>query len=143
MCVQRGQDGFGMCLEAGFCKLEDGFSTLVNELRESDLVAFVTPVYWGDLSECMRAFLDRLRRIGLHPEGKKGVEGKAAIGVCVAGGGGDGAPNACNSLQRILHHCEMDVLDMIPARKQNFEHKLEVIKMTGAWLAKSRSEAKA
>jgi multimeric flavodoxin WrbA len=124
-----------MCLEEGWCKLEDGFSHLVEELRAADLVCFVTPVYWGDLSECMRSFLDRLRRIGLHENGKRGVRGKRAIGVCVAGGQGGGAPNCANSLQRVLSHCEFDVVDMIPARKQNLEHKLEVLRMTGAWLA--------
>ncbi|MES2202604.1 MAG: flavodoxin family protein [candidate division FCPU426 bacterium] len=134
-CIQRGQDGFGMCLDEGWCKLEDGFAELVNELRAADAVAFVTPVYWGDLSECTRSFLDRLRRIGLHPAGKQGIQGKPALGVCVAGGQGGGSVNCCDSLQRVLGHCEFDVLDMIPARKQNLEHKLKVLKMTGAWFA--------
>jgi multimeric flavodoxin WrbA len=106
------------------------------------LACFVTPVYWGDLSESTFTFLSRLRRIGLHPDGKKGVSGKRAIGVCVAGGQGGGAPNCCDSLQRVLSHCEMDVVDMIPVRKQNLEHKLEVLKMTGAWLGAGAGAAR-
>jgi multimeric flavodoxin WrbA len=140
-CVQRGDNGFGMCLDEGWCKIEDGFSALVEELRGSDLLCVVTPVYWGDLSECIRTFLDRLRRIGLNPAGKLGIKNKPAIGVCVAGGQGGGAPNCCDTLQRVLSHCEFDVLDMIPARKQNLEHKLGVLRLTGAWLASSLSGA--
>ena len=135
-CIQRGKNGFGMCLDEGWCKLEDDFAGLVKEVQASDLLVVVSPVYWGDLSECTRVFLDRLRRIGLHPHGKEGIAGKKAIGVCVAGGQGGGAPNCCDILQRILHHCDFDVIDMIPARKQNFEHKLDVLKLTGTWLAK-------
>jgi multimeric flavodoxin WrbA len=134
-CVQRGQDGFGECLEKGTCALEDDFAALVESIRACDLVAFVTPVYWGGLSEVMQTFLGRLRRIGLHENGKKGISGKKAIGVCVAGGGGGGSINCCDLLQRILGHCEFDVLDMIPVRKQNLDHKLEVLGMTGLWLA--------
>lgn len=140
-CIQRGQNGFGMCLDEGWCKLEDGFAALVKEVQASDLICFVTPVYWGDLSECTRVFLDRLRRIGLHPHGKVGIQGKPAIGVCVAGGQGGGSINCCDSLQRVLGHCEFDVLDMIPVRKQNLDHKLEVLRLTGSWLAQRLTKA--
>jgi multimeric flavodoxin WrbA len=136
MCIQRGQDGFGDCLDKGVCRIEDDFEGLVQKLREADLAVFATPVYWGDLSEIIRAFLDRLRRICLHDEGKKGIAGKPAVGICVASGGGGGAPNSANSLQRVLGHCDFDVLDMIPARKQNFDLKLDVFRLTGEWLAR-------
>src|SRR5688572_4041807 len=79
MCIQRGQDGFGECLNRGVCALEDGFGPLVEKVRKADLVVFATPVYWGDLSEIIRAFIDRLRRICLHEDGKKGIKGKPAI----------------------------------------------------------------
>ncbi len=134
-CVQRGQDGFGDCLDKGVCKLDDDFEGLVDQVRNSDMVCFVTPVYWGGLSEVMQTFLGRLRRIGLHENGKNGIVGKKAMGVCVAGGGGGGSINCCDLMQRILGHCEFDVLDMVPVRKQNLEHKLEVLRMTGRWLA--------
>jgi multimeric flavodoxin WrbA len=134
-CVQRGQDGFGECLEMGTCKLEDDFAGLVDTVRAADMVCFVTPVYWGGLSEVMQTFLGRLRRIGLHENGKKGISGKKAMGVCVAGGGGGGSINCCDLMQRILGHCEFDVVDMVPVRKQNLEHKLEVLRMSGRWLA--------
>lgn len=141
MCVQRNQDGFGQCLEKGVCKLEDDFAMLVEKLRAADLAVFATPVYWGEMSEIIRAFIDRLRRICLHEDGKRGIKGKPAVAVCVAGGGGGGAPNSVNLMQRVLSHCELDVLDVIPARRQNLELKLEVLKVTGRWLARNAAPA--
>ena len=135
MCIQRGQDGFGDCLAKGVCKLEDDFEPLVAKLRAADLMVFVTPVYWGEISEIMRAFLDRLRRICLHDDGKRGIAGKPAVAVCVAGGGGGGSPHSAEAMNRILSHCGIDVLDVVPARKQNFDLKLDVLRLTGTWLA--------
>ncbi len=135
MCIQRGQDGFGQCLDKGVCALDDGFGPLVEKVRSADVVVFATPVYWGDLSEIIRAFIDRLRRICLHEDGKKGIKGKAAFGICVAGGGGGGSTSSANSLSRVLGHCDFDILDVVPCRKQNIEMKLEVLKVTGRWLA--------
>jgi len=135
MCIQRGQDGFGDCLAKGVCKLEDEFEPLVQRMRDADLAVFVTPVYWGEISEIMRAFLDRLRRICLHDDGKRGISGKPAVAVCVAGGGGGGSPHSAETMNRILSHCGIDVLDVIPARRQNFDLKLQVLQVTGRWLA--------
>ncbi len=41
----------------------------------------------------------------------------------------------CVSLERVLQTCGFDVVDMIPVRRQNFEHKLAVLELTGKWLA--------
>jgi multimeric flavodoxin WrbA len=97
-------------------------------------VVFATPVYFSDLSESMRAFLDRLRRTCRHAEGQQGLADKAAIGVCVAGGGGGGAPACTVSLEKVLKTCGFDVLDMIPVRRQNLDMKTQVLRYTGEWL---------
>ena len=105
------------------------------QIRSADAAVFATPVYFGDLSESIRAFLDRLRRICRHADGKKGIEGKAAIGICVAGGGGGGAPSCAASLDKVLSQATMDPLDVVPVRRQNLEMKLGVLRLTGDWLA--------
>ena len=64
-CRQCDINGFGVCLTDGRCVIEDDFSSLVGKIRRADVIIFATPVYFGDLSESMRAFLDRLRRITL------------------------------------------------------------------------------
>jgi len=136
LCNQLGPDGFGECLAKGECKIKDGFGPLVERLRATDLAVFATPVYWGEISEITRAFIDRLRRICLNETGKKGIKGKRTFAFCVAGGGGGGSFHSADLLNRILGHCDMDVIDVLPARKQNFDLKLDVLRLTGRWLAK-------
>ena len=134
-CRQCDDDGWGTCLREGRCSVEDGFADLVSRVREADTVVFATPVYYADLSESMRAFLDRLRRTCMHADGQKSIKGKPAAGVCVAGGGGGGAAECCASLTRILGICGFDVVDMIPVRRQNLEAKLPLLTAAGRMLA--------
>jgi multimeric flavodoxin WrbA len=136
-CRQCDDAGWGLCRSEGRCVIEDDFAALVEKIRRADAALFANPVYFGDLSESLRAFLDRLRRITRHDVGKKGIAAKPALGVCVAGGGGGGAPNCCLSLEKVLATCGFDVLDMIPVRRQNLQAKLPVLKRTGQWLAEA------
>lgn len=134
-CRQCDDDGWGDCRRHGRCVIEDDFQTLTAKLRESDVAVFATPVYFGDLSESIRAFLDRLRRVTRHESAKPGIEGKPAIGVCVAGGGGGGAVSCAESLEKVLRTCGFDLLDVIPVRRQNMDMKAGVLEATGRWLA--------
>ena len=134
-CRQCDENGWGDCRAKGECVIEDDLAPLVKKIRDADAVAFANPVYFSDLSESLRAFLERLRRTTMHDDGKLGITGKPAVGICVAGGGGGGAPNCCVSMERILTRCGFDVVDMIPARRQNLEMKTEVLRVVGKWLA--------
>jgi len=136
-CRQCDERGWGICRSEGKCVIEDAFETLVEKVRNADVVLFGTPVYFADLSESMRAFLDRLRRTCTHEAAKLIVRGKPAVGVCVAGGGGGGAPACTVSLERVLSTCGFDVVDMVPARRQNLELKRAVLAETGRWLARN------
>ena len=136
-CRQCDDDGWGQCRREGSCVISDDLDSLTEDIRRSDALVVATPVYFGDLSESTRAFLDRLRRVTRTDAAKVGIVGKRAVGICVAGGGGGGAPSCSVSLERALASIGFDVVDMIPARRQNLEHKLAVLKSTGAWLAGS------
>ena len=114
---------------------DDDFAGVVEVLRGADAVVFATPVYYGSLSESMRAFTDRLRRICGHAADRAGMANKPAIGVCVAGGGGGGAPSCTVSLERVLRTCGFDLVDLVPVRRQNLDVKLEILQITGRWLA--------
>jgi multimeric flavodoxin WrbA len=142
-CRQCQDNGWGECLAQGTCVIQDGFSSLVGRIRASKLIVFANPVYFGQLSESLRGFLDRLRRCCRNAQGKAGIEGKPAMGICVAGGGGGGAPNCCLSLEQVLATCGFDVLDLVPARRQNLEMKLELLRLTGRWLAQHALGAQA
>jgi multimeric flavodoxin WrbA len=134
-CRQCDEKGWGLCRSEGRCVIEDDFASLVAQVRSADAALFATPVYFGDLSESIRAFLDRLRRITRHADGKVGIEGKPALGICVAGGGGGGAPSCAVSLEKVLTQATLDPLDVVPVRRQNLEMKLGVLRLTGHWLA--------
>lgn len=136
-CRQCNPDGWGRCRSHGDCVVEDDFAGVTARLAEADLVVFATPVYFSDLSESLRAYLDRLRRITRHENAKAKTAGKPAIGICVAGGGGGGAPHCTESLTRVLGHCGFDCLDMVPARRQNLDLKLRVLETTGQWFART------
>ena len=148
-CRQCDKEGWGICKSENRCIIEDDFDLIVAKLSIADAVVFASPVYFYDLSESMRAFLDRLRRITPRPDpGPRRVfpmpgvsplmpppGATPAIGVCMAGGGGGGAPYCCVILERFLPECGFDVVDMIPIRRQNFEFKLPILELTGEWLA--------
>lgn len=133
-CRQCDENGWGDCRKKGSCIIEDDLAGLVNKIKNVDAVVFATPVYFGDLSESIRAFLDRLRRVTRFKDTLAAIEGKPAVGVCVAGGGGGGAPSCCVSLEKVLRTCGFDVVDMIPVRRQNLEAKIPQIKLIGEWL---------
>ena len=61
-CRQCEDSGWGTCRPEGRCVIKDDFADLVERIRAADVVIFANPVYFSDLSESMRAFLDRLRR---------------------------------------------------------------------------------
>jgi multimeric flavodoxin WrbA len=136
-CRQCEDNGWGLCRSEGRCVIEDDFARLVDQIREADAVAFATPVYFSGLSESMKAFADRLARIQHFRDvaDRSGIEGKRAIGVCVAGGGGGGAPKCAGDLEWILRICGFDIVDMVPARRQNLDMKCDVLRITGRWLA--------
>jgi len=134
-CRQCDAAGWGLCRQQGRCVIEDDFAGLVDAIRAADLAVFATPVYFSDLSESLRTFLDRVRRITRVESAKTGLAGKAAVGVCVAGGGGGGAPSCCLNLERILATCGFDVVDVVPVRRQNLDMKCEVLRTVGKWMA--------
>ena len=131
-CRQCDQDGWGRCRDTDECVIEDDFPELLESIRSAEILVFATPVYYSDLSESMFAFLHRLRRVSRNDSG--GIKGKPAVGICVAGGGGGGAPACSSNLQKILGGCGLNVLDVVPVRRQNLGLKKGVLRRTGRWL---------
>jgi len=139
-CRQCNDNGWGLCRSEGRCVIEDDLAPLMAKMSEADLVVFATPVYFADLSESLRALLDRVRRIAQHRADRAGLAGKPAVGLCVAGGGGGGAPRCCLRLDEILAKIGFDLVDMWPVRRQNLEAKLPLLEQAGAWLAELPSQ---
>ncbi len=151
VCRQCNKDGWGICRDEDRCIVEDDFSSIVEKIDDADVTVFANPVYFGDLSESMKAFLDRLRRVKSRiprqpvpkmPGPFNDDEGPVAVGLCYAGGSGNGTTTCCMNLERTLMFCGFDVVDMIPARRENLDNKLIIVEQTGKWLATVPSSSK-
>ncbi|MCK5007698.1 MAG: flavodoxin family protein [Spirochaetales bacterium] len=136
VCRQCEEDGWGICHSEGRCIIEDDFDSIVNNIDGADAVIFSTPVYYGDMSESMRTFTDRLRRCTapIISRTNKNKNFKPVIGICHAGGGGGGAETCVVSLKKVLTKCGFEVIDMVPVRRQNLPIKLKNLKRIGEWL---------
>jgi NAD(P)H-dependent FMN reductase len=147
-CRQCNADGWGICRSEHQCIIkDDDFDSILEKVKKADAVVFATPVYFADLSESLRAFLDRLRRTRfmIGPRGMPPVPTEQmtpAVGLCYAGGSGNGTTNCAMNLERILQTCGFDVVDVIPARRQNLEAKLPIMELTGQWLVTKPSSLK-
>jgi multimeric flavodoxin WrbA len=131
------------CRRCGVCTREDDFATMVDTIRDAAALVCASPVHYGDMSERMRAFTDRLRRICTHERGRRHLEGKKTVIICVAGGSGGGAPSCVASLTNVLRTAGMDVMDAIPVRRQNLHNKGSQMEGTGQWLVRTGEDTSA
>lgn len=82
-------------------------------LENADGIVFVTAVYWHDMTECMKAFLDRLRRCETAHNGY--LVGKRCFLIACAGGTGRGVTQCLIHMEEALEHMKMRAYDRIPA----------------------------
>jgi len=129
------EDGWGKCRKEGVCILEDDLQNLNEKIAKSDALVFATPVYWHDLSESAKIFLDRLRRCETG-KGFKTFMGKKAIGIASAGGSGKGAVRALYNLEDYLRRLGFDIFDLVPVTRFSKDHKLEMLEKAGRRLIK-------
>ncbi len=152
-CIQCNPSGDGQCTQEGSCIIKDDFIKIVEKIKSADAVVFATPVYFLDMAESMRAFLDRYRRIIFHrvlsgsvntsTTPHERVPGKPVIALCYAGGmSANGTVTCAVSINQILQMCGFDVVDVILARRPNLEFKLPILELTGKWLATKPSSGK-
>ena len=122
-------NGWGQCRN-GDCILEDDFEAIRAMIREADAFVFATPVYWHDLSESAKSFLDRLRRCEAF-SGRDTCKGKKAVGITAAGGSGHGAAKALLNLEEYLRRVGFDLFDLVPVTKFSKDHKLPLLEAVG------------
>jgi multimeric flavodoxin WrbA len=118
----------------GDCILKDDFEAIRNKIGKADAVVFATPVYWHDLSESAKAFLDRFRRVEAF-SGRGTCEGKKSIGITAAGGSGNGAVKALLNLEEYLRRVGFEVFDLVPVTRFTRDYKLTMLIEIGRRLA--------
>jgi multimeric flavodoxin WrbA len=128
--------GWGTCLHEHVCQVHDGFAALHRQILESEAVVIVTPVYWGEASESMKAFLDRLRRCEATRDDSV-LRGKRFLLVAAAGGTGGGLVSCLAQLERFVQHVGASRYDLIGVTRWTREAKLSEIERSAAGLAES------
>ena len=110
-------NGWGSCRTEGKCVIQDDFSEIYRTLQDADGIVFVSAVYWSDMTECFKAFFDRLRRCdAIHNHSLS--EKRCVLAAC-AGGTGRGTLECLSQLERGLTHMGMRVYDRISVVRYN------------------------
>ena len=126
-------NGWGQCRQEHTCVIEDDFQALREQLHAADALVFANPVYFGELSEVAKTFLDRLRLRAL----RGGPLTERLFWIAAAGGSGGGIVSCQQVLERYCQHLRMKLFDMIPVTRLTREYKLESAYLAGAALAKA------
>lgn len=120
--------GWGQCLKQHECIQEDTFEEIHSAMKETDAFLFITPVYWGEMSESAKTFFDRLRRCEAWKESEGYLQNKPVIAVAAAGGSGNGIVSCLTSMEKLLMHLKAERFDFIGITKKSREYKLQSIK---------------
>jgi len=137
-------DGWGICFKEHYCAFgdEDGFNPLQKKVEDADAYIYITPVYWGEISEEFKIFLDKLRRCQAtkqwddREEEVSFLKGKPSIIVASAGGGGGGIVTTFADIERAVAQMSGDawpretagVFDYIAVNRWNQAYKREALK---------------
>lgn len=122
-------DGWGTCRTKGSCVLKDDFEDVYKRLTEADGIVWISAVYWHDITECMKAFTDRLRRCEAAYNGY--LAGKRCFLIACAGGTGLGAVECLHNMEETLKHMGMRAYDRIPVVRFNKDYILPALKEAG------------
>ena len=124
------EKGWGQCRRDGTCILEDDLAGIINKILEADALVFTTPVYWWDISESAKTFLDRMRRMETYYSFKR-YNKKPYIGIACAGGSGNGAARALYLLEEYLKRIGFKNYDLVTVTQANRSHKLSMLEEAG------------
>lgn len=89
-------NGWGICRETATCIIQDNLKKLQDTLKDADGIILVTPVYWGQPSERMKYFLDRMRRCNALQK-ENSIFHKVPISIIAAAGGSGNGTLSCLS----------------------------------------------
>lgn len=122
-------NGWGTCNKQGTCVIKDDFAEIYEALKAADGIAWISAVYWSDMTECFKAFLDRLRRCdATHNHAL--AEKRCLLAAC-AGGTGRGTLECLTQLERGLTHMGMRAYDRIPVVRFNRDYMLPALREAG------------
>ncbi|MBN1672141.1 MAG: flavodoxin family protein [Kiritimatiellae bacterium] len=122
--------GWGPCRTEGTCIIRDDFAGVIDKILAADALVFAMPVYWWDISESAKTFLDRMRRVETGHGFKRYTE-KLCLGIACAGGSGNGAARALYLLEEYLKRMGFKIHDLVPVTQRNRTYKLPMLEQAG------------
>lgn len=122
-------NGWGTCRSNGKCWKKDDFQNTYRKLTNADGIIFISAVYWHDITECMKAFFDRLRRC--ETAHNHFLAGKRCLLIACAGGTGLGVIECLHNMEETLKHMGMRAYDRIPIIRYNKEYMLPALREAG------------
>jgi multimeric flavodoxin WrbA len=122
-------NGWGTCNKKGTCVIQDDFAGIYQALVEADGIVWISAVYWSDMTECFKAFFDRLRRCDAAHN--RFLAEKRCVLIACAGGTGRGTLECLTQLERGLTHMGMRAYDRIPVVRYNSDYMLPALKEAG------------
>lgn len=120
-------DGWGSCREEHACVSGDDFNKLKETLAQYDGYVFITPVYWGEVSEPLKHFLVRLRRCEALRREQSVLRNKKCLLVASAGGSGGGILTCLEEMQRAVMSMGAEVFDYIGVTRRSGEYKRKAL----------------
>jgi multimeric flavodoxin WrbA len=132
--------GWGTCRADHKCSYRnDGFDAGQEAVKNADAVCIITPVYWCEMSEQLKMFLDRLRRCEFGLFTKEGaLAGKQVLLVASPGGSGNGAVECIDQMDRFCRHMAAVIFDYISVNRWNSDYKKQAAYSAAYALAKGR-----
>lgn len=130
-------EGWGTCRDENFCKYgNDGFDEIKDRIQSSDAIILASPVYWGETSEALKNFIDRLRRCEFN--GKTVLRNKQVLLIASAGGTGNGLLSCFEQMERFCNHTGAIIFDRIGVNRWNNDYKKVATKAAAYAIASGR-----
>lgn len=123
--------GWGTCYTKHDCQLQDDFQKLQKTIEQAEGYVFISPVYFGEPSEPMKAMIDRLRRCEATKHNSAGEKSifadKLVVLVAAAGGTGHGTLSCLTMMERFALRVGAKVFDTIRVTRDTRDYQLEMI----------------
>lgn len=129
--------GWGICREEHRCVIQDdAFHRMQEIVRQADALCLISPVYWGEMAEGLKSFLDRLRRCEFGQQGA--VSGKPVLMVACPGGTGNGLLTCLEQMDRFVRHTGGQFFDYVGVNRWNHDYQREAAYRAAKAMAEGR-----
>lgn len=130
-------NGWGTCRSENYCTYgSDGFDEVKARIQSSDAIIIISPVYWGETSEALKSFIDRLRRCEFDQTGV--LRNKQVLIIATPGGTGNGLLSCLEQVDRFCRHTGAIIFDYIGVNRWNSDYKRLAVKSAAHAMAIGR-----